>query len=218
MNAPKQPPRDCGDSGFDQSDGNPRGQDCGKDSNGGNFEHNANTQRGDDKARELDSAAIAERLVRAAPAEQVAILRDIATRESVSGYTLACIEMIASPDPEVRSWAAEVLEDSILPDRNELRRLTTRMIASNNGEVCYWVATMLGRMGEEASSAVDALAICARDSRYLPARERSVWALRQIGPASAAAVSVLEEVAEDAPPRLSRMARHAIDAIRSNAA
>jgi hypothetical protein len=48
---------------------------------------------------------------------------------------------------------------------------------------------------------------------YLPAREQATWALHQIGPPASIAIETLKEAAEDAPPRLQRMAKEAIRVI-----
>ncbi|WP_372726322.1 hypothetical protein, partial [Novipirellula sp.] len=54
---------------------------------------------------------------------------------------------------------------------------------------------------------------CVLNSMYLPARERAVWALAEIGPAAANAIESLEKTAEAAPPRLKRLAKEAIKTI-----
>ena len=90
--------------------------------------------------------------------------------------------------------------------------------SADDGETCYWAATLLGRLGQDAAVAAGALEGCLRESMYLPARERAAWALSQIGPQAAAAVPTLEEAAAAAPPRLQRLATEALAAIREQAA
>ena len=104
------------------------------------------------------------------------------------------------------------------PDPAEATELSELLSACGDGEVCYWAATMLGRLGKQSVAAVDALEACVRESMYLPARERATWALSQIGPQAAAAVPTLEEAAAAAPPRLQRLASEALEAIRDQAA
>jgi len=151
-------------------------------------------------------------------AQQASALREISSCEHVTGCTMECLALVASHDDEVQMWASEALESSIKPGPDDVRRLTAHLIGANDGEICYWAATMLGRLGRAAGSAVDALEICARDREYLPARERSVWALCHIGPQAESALPTLLEIADDAPARLQRLSLQAIKIVRGKAA
>tara|TARA_R110002049_G_scaffold2750_2_gene21641 strand:- start:493669 stop:494484 length:816 start_codon:yes stop_codon:yes gene_type:complete len=152
--------------------------------------------------------------------QQVAALRQIARAGDAQGVTAQAVHLAGSPHDEVRVWAAEALESSVRPAAHEADVLVRQLAESRDGEVCYWSATMLGRIGEAiggdpqaASAAVSALESCLRDSMYLPARERAAWALRQLGPVSISAVPTLRAVADDAPPRLPRLTKEAIKAL-----
>lgn len=150
--------------------------------------------------------------------QQKDALREISACEDVSGCTLECLALIASHHSEVRMLASEALETSIKPAADDIRRLTAQLIGTNDGEVCYWAAILLGRLGPIAGSAVDALEICARDREYLPARERSVWALCHIGTEAESALPTLLEIADDAPARLQRLSLQAIEIVQGRAA
>lgn len=154
-----------------------------------------------------------EVLAGGSPDDQVEVLRQISGQESVTGLTVAIVELSGSGNDEVRMWSAEALETAVTPTESEVTALIQMLVSAADGEICYWAATMLGRLGPEAVAAVEALETCLRTSLYLPARERAAWALSQIGPQAAAAVPALKEAAEAAPPRLQRLASEALRAI-----
>ncbi|MEN0109876.1 MAG: hypothetical protein AAF805_04050, partial [Planctomycetota bacterium] len=86
-----------------------------------------------------------------------------------------------------------------------------RLLASLSGEVAYWAATLLGRVGETAAPHADALLAVAVDGRAaMAARERALWAIGKTG-LGAADPSRLEPVANAAEhPRLARLAQRAL--------
>jgi hypothetical protein len=145
--------------------------------------------------------------------DQVDALRQISGEEAVTGLTVTVVGLSGSSDDEVRMWSAEALEVAIQPDPSEIRGLIELLERAVDGEISYWAATMLGRLGNDAATASAALETCLRESMYLPARERATWALTEIGPAAAAAIPTLKEAVETAPPRLQRLATEAIHAI-----
>lgn len=138
--------------------------------------------------------------------DQIDALRQISTAGPVRGLTGLIVRLAGHHDDEVRMWAAEALESSVQPDASEQLLLIQLLESSHDSEICYWSATMLGRLGTEASAAARALQRCASQSGYLPARERATWALSQIGPAARIAIPTLQQAAETAPPRLRRLA------------
>lgn len=160
----------------------------------------------------------ADMLASDSPEKQAEALRLISGQDSVTGLTVAITSLSGSSDDEVRTWAAEALETAVEPTAAELTALIELLDSAGDGEICYWSATMLGRLGNQAGAAVAALARCLRESDYLPARERATWALRQIGPPAAAAIPALKAVADQAPPRLQRLATEALRAIDDVAA
>jgi len=147
------------------------------------------------------------------PDDQVEALRQISNAEQVRGLAVVVVALSGSSDDEVRMWSAEALEVAIQPDPSEVQGLIQQLQKAVDGEICYWAATMLGRLGTEAVGAVAALEACLRESMYLPARERAAWALSRIGPAASAAVPALTEAADTAPPRLQRLASEALRVI-----
>lgn len=138
--------------------------------------------------------------------QQATALRQISSQEHVSGLTARIVTLAGSRDDEVRMWSAEALETAVQPDASEVLLLIQLLEQATDGETCYWAATMLGRLGTDAGAAAGALESCLRTSMYLPARERATWALCQIGATAEVAIPALTEAAENAPPRLKRMA------------
>ncbi len=149
---------------------------------------------------------------------QTETLREVAARKNVRGIAVRCVELAGSHDDEVRLTAADALETSVLPLADEIAPLAMLLDNADDGEVAYWAATMLGRLGPVASAATPELERCLRESLYLPARERAAWAISRIGPKAAAAMPTLCDVASGSPPRLQRLALQAIDSVRGAAA
>lgn len=145
--------------------------------------------------------------------DQLQALRQISSHDQVAGLAVPVVGLSGSSNDEVRMWAAEALESSVRPEASEVLMLIQQLDAGPDGEICYWAATMLGRLGTEAAMAADALDRCLRESMYLPARERATWALSQIGFRARVAVPSLREAAESAPPRLRQLAGEALRAI-----
>ncbi len=144
---------------------------------------------------------------------QVNALRQISGQKDVRGLTAIIVGLSGSRSDEVRIWSAEALETAVQPQQDDVHALADLLSDAEDGEIGYWAATMLGRLGDQATDAVDALEKCVSQSMYLPARERATWALCQIGPAAQSAAATLREAAADAPPRLQRMATEALRAI-----
>ncbi|MDG2220550.1 MAG: HEAT repeat domain-containing protein [Rubripirellula sp.] len=143
----------------------------------------------------------------------IAALQKIGSQDSVTGLTVWVVPLAGSPHDEVRIHAAEALESTIRPSVSEQLMLIQLLESNHDSEICYWSATMLGRLGNDAGAAANALEACVRQSMYLPARERAAWALSQIGPAASVALPTLREAAETAPPRLKQLATAAIEQI-----
>ncbi len=148
----------------------------------------------------------------------VQVLRQVAAARNVTGLSGRIVALAGSSDDEVRMWASEALESAVVAQPEEVADLVTLLRESGDGEVSYWSATLLGRLGRHSGDAVTALEHCLRTSMYLPARERAAWALSQIGSAAAPAMPALRIAAVDGPPRLKRLAIEALEAIRGVAA
>lgn len=139
-------------------------------------------------------------------------------RRNRSGLTAAVILLVADKDDATRNWACEALETKIVPMPNEMSGLIELLRDKNDGEIEYWAATMLGRLGTMACGAAGVLANCLLDSPYLAARERAAWALSEIGPGARSAMNALRQIGPDDPPRLQRLAATAIQSVVGRAA
>ncbi len=135
-----------------------------------------------------------------------------------SGVTANVILLVVDNNEEVRDLAVEALESSVMPTPNEVHELIQVLRETKDGEIEYWTATMLGRLGVVASGATAVLASCLLDSPYLAARERAAWALSEIGPAARSAMNALRQIGPEDPPRLQRLASSAIQSLVGRAA
>jgi len=147
-----------------------------------------------------------------------AIYRLVQQRTTVSGATIAVIRLVSDRNEDVSGWACEALESSVVPQAAELGDLIELLRDSKDGEIQYWTATMIGRLGAVGSSATAVLANCLLDSPCLAARERAAWALSEIGPSARSAINALKQIGPEDPPRLQRLAATAIQAVVNRAA
>ncbi len=148
----------------------------------------------------------------------VAALRQIASAEDVRGVAVSIANLAGHSNEEIRMWAAEALEAAVMPSPAEAPELSELLLRTEDGEVAYWAATLLGRLGHHAACGVMALEKCLSCSMFLPARERAAWALSQIGVAATPAMPALRQAANQGTPRLKRLAIQALEAIRGVAA
>ncbi len=140
------------------------------------------------------------------------------SRREYSGITGKVIGLVADNQESIRNWSCEALESTIKPSVDEVPELIRLLRETKDGEVEYWSATMLGRLGTSASAATAALASCLLDSPCLAARERAAWAIAEIGPPAQSAINALKQITTDDPPRLQRLAASAIHSLAGRAA
>ncbi|MEA1951211.1 MAG: HEAT repeat domain-containing protein [Planctomycetota bacterium] len=127
----------------------------------------------------------------------------------------AAVELVramANENEEVRELVAAALEELGPPPIEQLAELAG-LLEDPHADVGYWAATLLGRLGETGKVVVPSLIdVAGNISSDLAVRQRAVWALGQIGRPAAAAIPVLEELAQNGEnARLSRLAGAAID-------
>jgi HEAT repeat protein len=145
-----------------------------------------------DAARKAQAASAAATLGEGARPLAVALVRrtgdeDEATREAV----VAALEDLGPPAAEDVAALAGLLGDPC-------------------AAVGYWAATLLGRLGAQGAKATKSLGEALASSPELAVRERSAWALGQIGPAAGDAREALRAAAESQHARLARLAREAL--------
>lgn len=144
---------------------------------------------------------------------QLQTLVEICRESNVLGVSSLVIRLAGSRDDFVRAAAAQALESSLRPSPVEIPALIALLSDRSDGEIGYWAATLLGRLGQEAVDAAPALCDCLTSSSFLPARERAVWALKKIGPAASDSIPALRAVSELGPARLQQLCREAISEI-----
>lgn len=144
---------------------------------------------------------------RAAAAEQLCHAGGAA-----AAAALDLVQACGDADDRVREWAVAALED-LGPPPAELTGQLIDLVADRDPLVAYWATTLLGRVGQDAATAVPALVKCLESAADLSVRQRAAWALGKIGPAATAARDALGRAAGDADPRLARLAAEAIAAI-----
>ena len=115
-------------------------------------------------------------------------------------------------DESVREWAVAALEQLGLPDAADAAALT-ELLTADHRDVRYWSATLLGRLGRRAASAVTALSESTARDADPAVRQRTAWALGEIGPPAAAAKPILAQAAAGDDPRLARLARQSLEKI-----
>lgn len=134
-----------------------------------------------------------------------------------SAAAAAAVELVRAcgdDDDQVREWAAAALEELGPPPREALPALLPFLDAAEPLGA-YWSATLLGRAGQAAATAVPHLADRLGTAGDIAVRQRIAWALGKIGPAAAAARPALAKAAADPDQRLARLAADALAAIGS---
>ena len=133
--------------------------------------------------------------------------------EEAQPAAVALVSAAGHADDATRESIVAALEELGPPTKNDLDSLS-RLLETDNSDVAYWAATLIGRLEEDAAAATAPLAaVLGDDSKQLNVRERCVWALERIGPGASAAVSSLESAASSTEPRLSRLAKQALESI-----
>ena len=150
-------------------------------------------------------------------AAQVDVRREAAAAlarlgEGAAPAAAALVRACGDEDGEVREQAVAALEDLGPPPADATGQLVD-MATSEKPLVAYWAVTLLGRAGQGAAIAVPVLVRCLGSTTEMSVRQRSAWALGQIGPAAVAARDALGQAAGDTDPRLARLAAEALEAI-----
>jgi HEAT repeat protein len=161
----------------------------------------------DDVSELMVDLAAQEPFQRARAAEYLARLGAEA-RDAAVPLVRAC----GDQSEDVRQWAAAALEEMGPPDASDVEALAT-LLSDPRGDIGYWAATLLGRLGAQAAHAVPALTAALSGDAEIPVRQRTAWALGQIGPPAQSALDALRQSASGADRRLARLAHQAISQI-----
>jgi HEAT repeat protein len=148
----------------------------------------------------IHELAAGDAVIRAAAAEQIA--------QHASAAQAAATALVAASgdaDEAVVEWSVAALEGIGAPDAADRERISKFLLSSHENPA-FWAATLLGRLGEEAAPAVDALMQTLQHSPHASVRQRTVWALGEIGQAASTAGDALRAASKDGDPRLARLA------------
>lgn len=145
---------------------------------------------------------------RAKAAEELAQLGDEASQAAV-----ALCGAVADEVDAVRDWATNALE-SLQPPADAVDDLIT-LLRDTRADVAYMAATLLGRLGEAASSAADALATLLESPAALNARQQAALALGKIGTMTDHVKAALEKARGEKDARLSRLAGESLEQLES---
>lgn len=146
--------------------------------------------------------------VRVEAAEGLGLLDPDATRAAALALVGAC----GDESEAVREAAVGALEEMGPPDIGVLDGLTV-LLASGDADPGYWAATLIGRLGPDATSAVPGLIMALETSPHQTVRQRAAWALGKIGTGAGSAAEALRIVAGGDDRRLARLAERALSQI-----
>jgi 3-methyladenine DNA glycosylase AlkC len=126
---------------------------------------------------------------------------------------LALVQASADANEAVREQVVAALDELGPPRRDDVFALAA-LLDTDKVDVAYWAATLLGRLEGAAVAAVPALAAALGERQHLSVRQRSAWALGQIGSGAAPALAALQQASTNADERLARLANEALTRIR----
>lgn len=98
--------------------------------------------------------------------------------EAAQPAIVALVQYSGSPNEDLCNWCTSALESVGVPTAEQIEDLTL-LVHSASDNVAFWAATMLGRAGALATSALPALEQRAGDASP-EVQKRAAWALKQI--------------------------------------
>jgi HEAT repeat protein len=150
----------------------------------------------------IDDLNSAEVVQRRQAAEQLAANSDPAAAVSL-------VRACGDSDEQVREWAVAALEELGVPDAADAAALA-ELLAAAQGDVRYWSATLLGRLGDRAAAAVGPLILAIDADAESAVRQRAAWAIGRMGRVAAPARESLTRAARGGDARLARLAEEAL--------
>jgi HEAT repeat protein len=99
--------------------------------------------------------------------------------EGAAPAAVALIRSLEDTDESVRELAIAALEGCGPPQQDAVDDLE-HLLTSENEDIAYWAATLLGRLEAGAVQAVDALKTAAAEHGSDQVRKRATWALGKI--------------------------------------
>lgn len=154
--------------------------------------------------QKLQSADVEDRC---SAAEELARAGDEARPAAV-----ALVSCCRDSDERVSECAAAALEEMGPPALEDLPRLA-ELLSSENADIAYWAATLLGRLEAGGARAVERLAATLRGNPHPQVQQRAAWALGMIRQSGSGAREALQHASESHDPRLARLAQQALQQI-----
>lgn len=162
-----------------------------------------------------NAAALGKQLASTDAAQRAKAAEQLSrTGEAAAPAAVSLVQACGDDNESIREWAVAALEDLGPPPSGAIGDLI-KLVKNPDPLVAYWAVTLLGRSGQDAVTAVAALAACIESSADLSVRQRAAWALGKIGSVAASARSTLERAAGQGDERLARLAKEALAAIGS---
>ena len=113
-------------------------------------------------------------IAQANAAEELALLAEEGQQAAV-----ALVQHCGSPNEALRNWCTGALESLGAPATDQIDDLAL-LTRSANTDVVFWAATLLGRAGARARSAVAVLSERSSDASAPAVQKRAAWALKKI--------------------------------------
>jgi HEAT repeat protein len=123
-----------------------------------------------------------------------------------SDAAVALVEAFDGVDDATHERVVAALE-RLGPPRAADLDLLMALLRSPTLDTAYWAAMLIGCLESEAAPAVPGLVEALGTHPELAVRQRSAWALGQVGPAAAAARATLQTAASSSDARLASLAR-----------
>lgn len=123
---------------------------------------------------------------------------------------VALIECLSCDDEEIRAWTSDALQAiEQVPDvlGSTLAERTMHAL----GPVASWSCRLLGKLGPAATGYQAALARALNEHENLGVKQQAVVALSHIPTLDATTIKAVEQAAEHADPRLSRLAKQTLE-------
>lgn len=134
-------------------------------------------------------------------------LQALSTSQAVTGEELrSLLATLASDEEELRAYAGDCLEQ-LAHLRIEDVDLLSQVCLDRNPVVASWACKMLGRGGADVQRP---LATALSQHASTAVKQQAALALQRVSPLTAESCTALENAAQDADPRLQRLAQQAL--------
>lgn len=162
----------------------------------------------------IDSLSSEDPRVAASAAESLA-----QSSASIQSAAVPLSIAAGSEDESLCEWASAALESLGSPNESDLDALSDLvklyLEAKAHPATAYWALTLMSRLGPTAATELGTIIQAAEFTGDASVKEKAVLCLGTIGSMAQAALPILNRLAADDSPRLSRLARMSIDQVKS---